>query len=117
MLLNFWNNINAVLLTDHVFPNDIEAFLIEKKVNTCRWLICCLFNPNEINVSTICSKKYNNVLLMGDYYVDVKQTNMKVFFAKKNKLWTKKLLASKILIIYHVFPSSLQIAQRSSKNP
>ena len=29
------NNIEAVLLTDHVFPNDIKAFFLEIKVNTC----------------------------------------------------------------------------------
>ena len=43
---------NAILLTDHVFPNDIEAFFIEIKVNTCKWMVCCSYNPNRINVST-----------------------------------------------------------------
>ena len=33
------NNIEAVLLTDHVFPNDIEAFFLEIKVNTCKWVV------------------------------------------------------------------------------
>ena len=89
ILLYVRNNINAILLTDHVFPNDIEAFFTEIKVNTCKWLVCCSYNPNRINVSThleqirkaldIYSKKYENILLMGDYNVDVKETNMKVF--------------------------------------
>ena len=35
-LLYIRNNINAVLLTDHVFPNDAEAFFAETKVNTCK---------------------------------------------------------------------------------
>ena len=52
ILLYVRNNINAILLTDHVFPNDIEAFFTEIKVNTRKWLVCCSYNPNRINVST-----------------------------------------------------------------
>ena len=48
----FRNNVNAILLTDHVFPIDIKAFFTEIKVNACKWLLCCLCNPNRINVST-----------------------------------------------------------------
>ena len=80
MLLNIRNYINTVLLTDYVFPNDIEAFFIEIKVNTYSWLICYSYNPNTINVSTIYSKKYQNILiLMGDYNVYVKGANIIVF--------------------------------------
>ena len=76
ILLYVRNNINDILVTDHVFPNDIEAFFNEIKVNTCKWLVCCSYNLNSINVSThleqirkaldIYSKKYENILLMGD---------------------------------------------------
>ena len=41
-----------VLLTDHVFPNTIEAFFNEIKVNTSKWLEWSSYNPNTINVST-----------------------------------------------------------------
>ena len=71
ILLYIRNNINAILLTDHVFPNDIEAFFTQIKVNTCKWLVCCSHNSNRINVSThleqikkaldIYSKKYENI--------------------------------------------------------
>ena len=40
ILLYVRNSINAILLTDHVFPNDIKAFFTEVKVNTCKWLVC-----------------------------------------------------------------------------
>ena len=40
ILLYVRNNINAILLTDHVFPNDNEAFFTETKINTCKWLVC-----------------------------------------------------------------------------
>ena len=48
MLLNIRNYINTVLLTDYVFPNDIEAFFIEIKVNTYKWLICYSYNPMQL---------------------------------------------------------------------
>ena len=48
MLLNIRNYINTVLLTDYVFPNDIEAFFIEIKVNTYKWLICYSYNPIQL---------------------------------------------------------------------
>ena len=70
ILLYVRNNINAVLLANHVFPKDIEAFFTEIKVNICKWLVCCSYNPNRINVSThlekigkaldIYSKDYSN---------------------------------------------------------
>ena len=89
ILLYVRNNIDATLLTDHVFPDNIEAFFTEIKVNTCKCLLSCSYNPNRINVSAdldqiwkaldVYSKKYENILLMGDFNVDVKETNMKVF--------------------------------------
>ena len=51
ILLYGQNNINAVLLTDHAFSKNIEAFSTEIKVNACKWLICCSYNPNRTNVS------------------------------------------------------------------
>ena len=81
--------INAILLTYHVFPNDIETFFTEIKVNNCKWLVCCLYNPDRTNVSTHLkqirkaldtnSKKHEHILLIGNYNVVVKETNMKVF--------------------------------------
>ena len=43
ILLYVRNNINAILLMDHVFPNNIEVSFIEVKVNICKWLVCCLY--------------------------------------------------------------------------
>ena len=90
ILLYIQNNINAILLADHVFFNNIEAFFTEIKVSACKWLVCCSYNPNTTNVSAhleqirkaldTYSKKYEHILLMGNYNVDVKETNMKVFY-------------------------------------
>ena len=72
-----------------LFPNDIEAFFNEIKADTCKWLVSCSYNPNRIIVSTHLEqttkaldryrKKYENILLMGHYNVDIIETNMKVF--------------------------------------
>ena len=83
ILLYVQNNIDAISLTDHVFSNDTEASFTEIKVSTCKWLVFCSHNANRINVSAhleqiwkalgVYSKKYENVLLMDDYNVDVKK--------------------------------------------
>ena len=52
LLLHVLNNINAVLLKSYVFPDNIQAFLIEILLKSCKWLICCSYNPNRINVAT-----------------------------------------------------------------
>ena len=64
----------------------IEAFFTEIKVNTRKWLVCYPYNPNypnSIDISTffeqirkvldICNKKYENILQMGNYNVDIKK--------------------------------------------
>ena len=72
----YYYNSNGILLTDHVIPNDIEASFTEIKVNTYKWVVCCSYNPNRINVLIhlkkirkaldIYSKKYKNISLMDD---------------------------------------------------
>ena len=52
LLLYVRNNINAVFLKSYVFPDNIEAFFIEILLKSCKWLICCSYNPNRINVAT-----------------------------------------------------------------
>ena len=48
LLLHVRNNINAVFVKSYVF----EAFFIEIVLKSCKWLICCSYNPNRINVTT-----------------------------------------------------------------
>ena len=77
LLLYVRNNINTVFLKSYVFPDNIEAFLIEILLKSCKWLICCSYNPNRINVAThlgetgkasdTYSRKYENTLLIGVY--------------------------------------------------
>ena len=54
---------------------------------------------------------------MGDYNVDVKETNMRVFCSQhKLKAFNEEPTCFKSFNIYHALTSSLQIAQRVSKN-
>lgn len=61
-------------------------------------------------------KKHENILLMGDYNIDVKETNIRVFYSQHKLKTLNEERASKILIIHHALTSSLQIAQKVSKN-
>ena len=54
-----------------------------------KWLICCSYNPNRIFVSRhldhiakgidTYSKKYEKILLMGDFNIELKEANMTTF--------------------------------------
>ena len=89
LLLYVHNNINAVLLKSYVSSDNIEAFFIEILLKSCKWLICCSYNPNKINVAThlgetgkalnTYSRKYENTLLIGDFNVEPNEANMKAF--------------------------------------
>lgn len=61
-------------------------------------------------------KKHENILLMGDYNIDVKETNIRVFYSRHKLKALNEERASKILTIHHALTSSLQIAQKVSKN-
>ena len=79
----------ASKLTSFTFPNDIEAFFVEINLKGNKWLICCLCNPNRTFVSNLqdhiakgintYSKKYEQILLMGDFYAGFTEANMSAF--------------------------------------
>ena len=83
------NNVNAALLESYVSPENVEAFLIKIFLKSYKWLICCSYNQNKINVAShlgeigkvldTYSKKYENALLMGDFNVEPDKTNIKAF--------------------------------------
>ena len=89
LFLYIRNNINTVLLKSYVFPDNITAFFTEILLISCKWLICCSYNPNRIDVAThlgqigktldTYSRKYENTLLMGDFNVELGEANMKTF--------------------------------------
>ena len=89
LLLYVRNNINAVFLKSYVFPDNLKAFFIEILLKSFKWLICCSYNPNRINVATYLdqigkgldtySRKYKNTLLIGDFNVEPNEANLKIF--------------------------------------
>ena len=112
ILLYICSYIVASKLNSYIFPNDVEAFFIEIKKGK-KWLICCSYNPNRIFVSRhvdhICkgidtySKKHENVLLMGDFNIELKETNMTKFCNQyKHKPCMKNLLALRTIQIHLV---------------
>ena len=94
LLLYIHHNINSVFLKSYVFPDNIEAFFIEILLKSCKWLICCSYNPNRINVAThlgeigkaldTYSRKYENTPLIGDFNVEPSEANMKTFCNQYN---------------------------------
>ena len=68
---------------------DIEAFFVEINFRKIKWLIICCYNPNRNNISkyldsitkglTFYIGKYDKVLLMGDFNVEISESNMKTF--------------------------------------
>ena len=91
----FMFEIILMLFYSHImyFFMTLKLSSLKIKVNTCKWFICWSYNPNRINFSThlgkirkvldIYTKKYGNILLMGNYNV-VKETNLEVFCNQHN---------------------------------
>ena len=89
IILYIRSYIIASKLTSFTFPNDIEAFFVEINLKGNKWLICCLCNPNRTFVSNLqdhiakgintYSKKYEQILLMGDFYAGFTEANMSAF--------------------------------------
>ena len=89
ILLCICSYIVASKLSNYIFSNDIEVFFIEINIKRHKWLICCSYNPNRIFVSghlnhiakgiDTYSKKYEKILLMGDFNIELKEANMTTF--------------------------------------
>ena len=95
IILYIRSYIIASKLTSFTFPNDIEAFFTEINLKGNKWLVCCSCNPNRTFVSNhldhiakginTYSKKYEKILLMGDFNVAFTEANM-VAFCNEYKL-------------------------------
>ena len=89
ILLYIRSYIVASKLNNYIFPNDIEAFFIEINIKGNKWFICCSYNPKRIFVSghldhiakgiDTYSKKYEKIMLMGDFNIELKQADMTTF--------------------------------------
>ena len=71
--------------------NDIELFLLEISVKSCKWLILGLYKPPSLNetyfleaLSKILGKltcQYENIILIGDFNLTVENNNLENFMS------------------------------------
>ena len=89
IILYIRSYIVASKLTSFTFSNDVEAFFIEINLKDYKWMICCSYNSYRTFVSNhldhiakginTYSKKYEKILLMGDFNVAFTEANWQPF--------------------------------------
>ena len=89
LLLYIKETIPSRLLKSFVLEKDIQALFIETNFRKCKWLIICCYNPNKLNISRYLDNvskglnfyysKYDKILLMRDFNVEMSETNIKDF--------------------------------------
>ena len=86
------------LLTSHLdkycFPNEIEIFCIKLNFQKKKWLIFCSYNPHKYllkhhllqieSAINFDSRRYENLLILGDFNVEISDFNMESFCSMKN---------------------------------
>ena len=89
ILLYIRSNITSTQLNRYIIKNQIEAFLVEIRIRNSIWLLCCSYNPSKLQIASHVQeisngidaycKKYENILIMGDFNVDVKEVSLHLF--------------------------------------
>ena len=89
ILLYIRSNITSTKLNKYIIKNQIEAFFVEIRIRNSIWLLCCLYNPSKLQIASHIQKifngidayckKYENILIMGDFNVDVKEVSLHLF--------------------------------------
>ena len=89
ILLYIRSNITSTKLNRYIIKNQIEAFFVEIRIRNSIWLLCCSYNPSKLQIASHIQeisngidaycKKYENILIMGDFNVDVKEVSLDLF--------------------------------------
>ena len=89
ILLYIRSNITLTKLNKYIIKNQIEAFFVEIRIRNNIWLLCCLHNPSKLQIASHIQEisngldayyeKYENILIMGDFNVDVKEVSLHLF--------------------------------------
>ena len=89
ILLYIRSNITATKLNRYIIKNQTEAFFVEIRIRNSIWLLCCSYNPGKLQIASHIQeisngidaycKKYENILIMGDFNVDVKEVSLHLF--------------------------------------
>ena len=98
ILLYIRSNITSTKLNRYIIRNQIEAFFVEIRIRNSIWLLCCSYNPSKLQIASHIQEisngidayceKYENILIMGDFNVDVKEVSLHLF---RNKYKLKSL--------------------------
>ena len=89
ILLYIISNITSTKLNRYIIKNQIEAFFVEIRIRNSIWLLCCSYNPSKLQIASHIQeisngidaycKKYENILITGDFNVDVKEVSLHLF--------------------------------------
>ena len=82
---------------------------MEIKIRNSIWLLCCSYNPHKLQVAphlqeisngidAYCNK-YENVSIMGDFNVDVKEVSLNLFWNQYKLKSLNKFQVTRILAI------------------
>ena len=89
ILLYIRSNITSTKLNRYIIKNQMEPFFVEIRIGNSIWLLYCSYNPSKPQIASHIQeisngidaycKKYENVLIMGDFNVDVKEVSLHLF--------------------------------------
>ena len=82
ILLYIRSNITSTKFNRYIIKNQIEAFFVEIRIRNSIWLLCCSYNPSKLQIAShndAYCKKYENILIMGNFKVDVKEVTLHLF--------------------------------------
>ena len=89
ILLYIRSNITSTKLNRYITKNQIEAFFVEIRIRNSIWHLCCSYNPSKLQIASHIQeisngidaycKNYENILIMGDFNVDVKEVSLHLF--------------------------------------
>ena len=105
ILLYVRQNIPSKYLKKVPVNESFEGFFVELNLRSKKWLLGCLYNPHKekttshlINLSTALDKlstDYENIILLGDFNVEVEKKNM---FKFKSVYSLRNLVKQRICI-------------------
>ena len=90
ILLYIRSNITSTKLNKYIINNEIEAFFVKIRIRNSIWLLCCSYNPNQLQIASHIQEisngidaycnKYESILIMGDFNVDAKEVSLNLFY-------------------------------------
>ena len=103
------------------FDESFEGFFIEINLKSKKWLLGCSYNPHRDkitshfrNISTALGKlytDYENVILLGDFNVEVEEKNLSNFMSVHN---LKTLITQKTCLKNHENPACIDLILTNS---